>query len=345
MTTLGIHSDRDDVGWLAESQAAVRPAMLAAIGDLRPQMRAVCEYQLGWRDSEGRPVEATTGKLIRPALTLTSAAAVGGEIGAALPAAVAVELMHNCTLLQDDVMDQDTVRRHRPAAWTVFGESAAVLAGDALLALSFAVLARTPPQLAGPAAAQLARTTDELIEGQALDLSFEETNLVSVADGERMSAAKTAALLGCACALGGLYAGAGEPTRILLERYGRHLGMAFQHRDDLLGIWGDPRLTGKPAMADLRRRKKSLPVVAALAADNPAAARLRSRYADATPCTDAELRDLADLVDEAGGRAWSERAARREVELARETLVELARFDVDTVRLTAIGRLIVGRQE
>ncbi|MEO3743138.1 polyprenyl synthetase family protein [Plantactinospora sp. B5E13] len=344
MTRTGTVTKLDEPGWLTESQAAVRPAMAAAVGHLRPQMRRVCEYQLGWRDDAGRPVQAGAGKLIRPTLTLVSAAAVGGAVESALSAAVAVELMHNCTLLQDDVMDQDPVRRHRPTAWAVFGPSAAVLAGDALLALAFAVLARTPAQLAGTAAAQLARTIDELIEGQALDLSFERTIGVSVADAVRMSAAKTAALLGCACALGGLYGGADEPTRVLLDRYGRHLGLAFQHRDDLLGIWGDPERTGKPAMADLRRRKKSLPVVAALAADNPAAARLRTRYADPTPFADPdELRELAALVEEAGGRDWSERAAGDELRQAAGVLGELGRVGVATDRLASIGELIVTR--
>jgi geranylgeranyl diphosphate synthase type I len=332
VSTAVSREDVDDEVWFAGVPAMVAPAVAAAVGRLAPRMREVCEYQLG-----------RVGKAMRPALTLASAVAVGGTAEAALPGAVAVELLHNCTLLQDDVMDEDPVRRHRPAAWTVFGPNPAILAGDALLALAFAVLAGADRAVAGPAALALASATDEVIEGQAMDLAFERADRVSVADGRRMSDAKTAALLGCACRLGGLFAGACEDVCALLDEYGRHLGAAYQLRDDLLGIWGDPTRTGKVALVDLRRRKKSLPVVAALAADNAAADRLRALYGRAEALTEDELRLAVRLVEDAGGQEWAERAARAELAAADETLAALARSGAVTARLAALGRFTVGR--
>lgn len=334
----------DDVtGWFADVRALMTPALTEAVSQLGPIMRRICSYQLGWIDERGRPTAGLAGKAVRPALLLASAEAVGGSIEAAVPAAVAVELLHNCTLLQDDVMDEDVTRRHRPTAWTLFGKSEAVLAGDSLMALAFAVLATSGREHAGAAARELARTTHELIEGQAMDIGFERMSAVSLDDVVRMSGAKTASLLGCACGIGGRWFGADEQTCAALTRFGRQLGMAYQLRDDLLGIWGDPKRTGKAVLADLGRRKKSLPVVAALTAENRCAQALRSLYDRPDQLTEAEAAEAAELVERAGGRAWAERAASEAMAAAEHELEQLARSGVATARLAALGRFLVGR--
>jgi geranylgeranyl diphosphate synthase, type I len=333
----------DTVTWLADIQIEIAPAVMAAVDRLNPRMRRVCGYQMGWLDRHGQPAGAPGGKAVRPALVLASAQAAGGSTVAAMPAAVAVELLHACTLLQDDVMDQDVTRRHRPTAWTVFGAAQAILAGDSLLALSFDVLSRSGQPAAAQAAIELASTTDKVIEGQAMDLDFERAESVSLEDCVRMSAAKTASLLACACRLGGLFGGADEAICDALARFGRHVGMAYQFRDDLLGIWGDPRQTGKPSLVDLRRRKKSLPVAAALAAGNAAAERLGKLYAQPDALSGDGLVLAARLVEEAGGRAWAEQAARQEVAAAGEALAVLSRLGAASDRLAALGRFVVGR--
>ncbi|MEJ3749932.1 polyprenyl synthetase family protein [Actinomycetes bacterium KLBMP 9797] len=324
--------------WLAGAQIEVRPALEEALRGLNPRVRRVCEYQLGWTDGQ-----SGGGKSLRPLLTLASAEAAGGDPAVAMPAAVAVELLHNCTLLQDDVMDEDRTRRHRPAAWTVFGASPAILAGDALLALAFTALADSGHPVAGVAAGELMRTVDELVDGQAMDLEFERVGAVGVDDCLRMTAAKTGSLLACACRLGGLFGGGGEAACAALERYGRHLGLAYQLRDDLLGIWGDPRRTGKAALADLRRRKKSLPVVAALAGDGPAADQLRDLYARPEPFDDEAARRAARLVEEAGGREFAEGLARAELAGVDAALAELAALGAAGDRLAALGRFAIAR--
>ncbi|CAM5322766.1 hypothetical protein SALBM311S_11426 [Streptomyces alboniger] len=181
-------------------------------------------------------------------------------------AAAAVELVHNFTLLHDDVMDRDRIRRHRPTAWTVFGDADAILAGDTLQALALRMLAEDPHPASARAAARLADCVVELCAGQHADTAMEALGPRDVTLDEvlAMAEAKTGALLGCACALGALYAGAGEEDVRALDGFGREAGLAFQLIDDVIGIWGDPRSTGKPALVDLAARKKSLPVVAAL---------------------------------------------------------------------------------
>ncbi|MFH8973944.1 family 2 encapsulin nanocompartment cargo protein polyprenyl transferase [Streptomyces sp. NPDC017890] len=313
-------------GLLRESRASVDPELRSAIVSLPASMRRVALYHFGWEHADGTPAEGNAGKAIRPALVLTSAAALGGA-GAragAVRAAAAVELVHNFTLLHDDVMDRDATRRHRPTAWTVFGDADAILAGDALQALALRLLAADPHPASAAAAARLADCVMELCEGQHADTAMERRapGDVTLDETLAMAEAKTGALLGCACALGGLYSGAADEDVEALDAFGREAGLAFQLIDDVIGIWGDPRRTGKPAGADLAARKKSLPVVAALTSGTPAAAELAELYAAPYDEGREDLERTALAVERAGGRDWAQaqaadRMARAMQELAR----------------------------
>jgi geranylgeranyl diphosphate synthase type I len=240
---------------------------------------------------------------------LLSAQAVGGLPESALPAAVAVELVHNFSLLHDDVMDCDTTRRHRATAWTVFGLGPAILAGDALLGLAFDVLVGSEHPGRGEAARMLGNAVQELVDGQLADAEFETRDDVVPAECVRMAQLKTGALLGCCTALGALFGGGTSRQIDHLRLYGEDLGLAYQYVDDLLGIWGQPAVTGKPVYSDLRRRKKSLPVIAALASGTAAARELAELYRREDDLSDAELTTAADLVESAGGRATSQAQA------------------------------------
>ena len=248
-------------------------ALRAAVGRLDDGNRLVAFYHFGWSDAQGRPAAASSGKALRPILALLSARAARVPQDVGLPGAVSVELVHNFALLHDDLMDGDRERRHRATAWTVFGPARAILAGDAMLALAHQVLLEVPGPMGAAAARLLADTSQLLIRGQAEDLSFESRSEVSVDECLAMASGKTSALLACAAAVGAQLAGS-EEIAVGLHRYGWHLGLAFQLVDDLLGIWGDPAETGKPVLSDLRKRKKSLPVTAALASGGPAAEEL-----------------------------------------------------------------------
>jgi geranylgeranyl diphosphate synthase, type I len=291
---------------LAWSRGIVEPGLRAAVGTLPSSMRRVAGYHFGWWNEHDHPERASGGKAIRPTLVLLSAHAVGGVSAAGVPAAVAVELVHNFSLLQDDVMDGDLTRRHRPTAWSVFGLNAAILAGDALLTLALDVLAASGHPAATEGTRMLSAAVQDLVEGQCADLAFEQRAQVELAECLRMAERKTAALMGCACAVGAAFGG-GSPEQVqYLRGFGDHLGLAFQHVDDLLGIWGDPAVTGKPVYSDLHSRKKSLPVVAALTSDTPAGRELAALFHRDQPLSGAELVRAAELIEIAGGRAWSQ---------------------------------------
>ncbi|WP_165985716.1 polyprenyl synthetase family protein [Streptomyces sp. YIM 98790] len=329
---------------LRRSRTLLEPALHTWVRRLPGPVARVAAYHFGWTDAAGRPDSGPAGKALRPALVFTCAEAVGGSPREAVAPAVAVELVHNFSLLHDDILDGDTTRRHRATAWTVFGSPAALLAGDALLAQATRVLAEDRSPRAAAAIGLLADATTRLIEGEQADLSFEERDTVSLAECLAMTERKTAQLLACSCALGALWGGGSAEQTESLRRFGHHLGMAFQLADDLLGIWGDPEVTGKPAGADLTSRKKSLPVVAALASGSPAAAALAAAYR--RPGSDdgpEQTARLAGLVERAGGRAWAENAAAEQLALALGALESAAPAERPAAELTALAHLAARR--
>ena len=278
---------------VAEATAAVMPALEAALAELHPSLAAVARYHRGTADAEGRPAPAGgTGKALRGTIAMLAAEAAG-DAAAGPAAATAVELVHDFSLLHDDVMDGDRTRRGRPAAWVVFGAGQAVLAGDALVILACRVLSASRSDRAAQAVSTLLAATAQLIDGQARDLALEGAEHVSVDDTLTMCAGKTGALLACSAELGALLGG-GSPALVeALAGFGRHVGIAFQARDDILGIWGLEPVTGKPAYGDLRRRKRTLPVAYALAAADGTAAVLRRELDAASGASGAHVEGLA----------------------------------------------------
>ncbi|MFG2980645.1 family 2 encapsulin nanocompartment cargo protein polyprenyl transferase [Streptomyces sp. NPDC048258] len=292
---------------LERTRETVNPELRRTVESLPGSMRRVAMYHFGWEHADGTPAAGGAGKAIRPALVLAAAQALrgpGGPVDDTVRAAAAVELAHNFTLLHDDVIDQDARRRGRPTAWTVFGIPDAIITGDAMMALALRLLAEDPHPASAAASARLAACVIELCAGQQADCAFEQRPYVSLDECLTMATAKTGALLGCACALGALYAGAGPEEVDAMDAFGREAGLAFQLIDDLIGIWGDPGHTGKPAGADLLARKKSLPVVAALTSGTAAGEELAALYAG--PMTGGDVHRAAEAVDRAGGRDWAQ---------------------------------------
>ncbi|MGW0396021.1 family 2 encapsulin nanocompartment cargo protein polyprenyl transferase [Streptomyces sp. NPDC003042] len=292
---------------LERTRETVDPELRRTVGTLPGGMRRVAMYHFGWEHEDGTAAAGGAGKAIRPALVLASAQALNGARGwaeDAVRAAAAVELAHNFTLLHDDVIDKDVRRRSRPTAWTVFGVPDAIITGDAMMALALSLLAEDPHPASAAASARLSACVIELCAGQQADCAFEERPHVSLDECLTMATAKTGALLGCACALGALYAGAGPDEVDAMDAFGREAGLAFQLIDDLIGIWGDPGHTGKPAGADLLARKKSLPVVAALTSGTAAGEELAALYAG--PMTGDDVHRAARAVERAGGRDWAQ---------------------------------------
>jgi geranylgeranyl diphosphate synthase, type I len=328
---------------LAWSRGVVDPALRKAIDTMPAPLRHIGGYHFGWWDKDGEPTESSSGKALRPALTVVSARAVGGDPVAALPGAIAVELVHNFSLLHDDVMDGDLTRRHRPTAWSVFGRRNAILAGDALVTLAFEVLASCGHPAVSDGVRLLSTTVLDLLRGQHADISFEQRDDVDLVECQRMAQDKTGALLSCACALGALLGGGTREQVEHLRQFGERLGLAFQHFDDLLGIWGDPALTGKPVYSDLESRKKSLPVVAALTSPTIAGHELSELYVRDDSLSTGELVHAAELVELAGGRAWSQAQTEHLLNQALDHLRFLDPGEPAVPELEALARLATHR--
>ncbi|MCQ8834899.1 polyprenyl synthetase family protein [Streptomyces malaysiensis] len=317
---------------LGRCRELVRPTLVGTVGRLHPWVAEMAAYSFGWCDVGGTPAEGAGGKGIRQALSVLCAEAAGASGEAAVAGAVAVELVHTFSLLHDDIMDGDQTRRTRPTVWKAYGTGPAVLAGDALFALAVEALAAVDGAGAAAAVRRLSAALGDLVRGQADDLLFESRpwtgpTAVGPAEYRTMVEHKTGALLGCAAALGAELAGAPESTVAALDRAGRHMGVAFQVVDDLLGIWGDPAVTGKPVHRDLRQRKKTFPVLAALGARGPGApaaerlATLLEEFPD-TP-DDATTRRAAALIEQAGGRSAALAEADRHIAAVETCLASL----------------------
>jgi geranylgeranyl diphosphate synthase, type I len=336
-------ADGRDAGMLglAEAREEIGREIRRALSRLSTPAREIALYHFGWRGLDGPAAPGGPGKMLRGTLTMRVAEAVSGVRGAALAGAVAMELTHSSTLLKDDVMDGDLTRRQRPAAWTVFGESQAVLASDALLTLAFSVLLEHPAGRGLAPFRVLAQAYQDLLAGQAMDLLFESCDRVDVGDCIQMADRKTAALLACSARIGAVLAGAQPDEADALGDFGRHLGLAFQYVDDILGIWGDPAVTGKPAGSDITARKKSLPVTYALSRDKDG--RLAGFYAERTAVSRGDVAWVSMAIEQAGARVWAADQATRHIAAAEDSL---ARTGIAVERqqpLRAAAQFVIGR--
>jgi len=290
---------------------------ISRILSTKPQtsLYEMARYHLGLDSSEGGIAGIHSGKRVRAAICCLSCAAAGGDPLSAASAAAAIELLHSFTLIHDDIADRDEMRRGRPAVWRNWGVGHALTTGDALFALANLV-ASNPSQLgiASETVCEIVRQLNEatltICEGQQFDLSYEGREDISVDDYIDMIGRKTAALFAAACSIGVLVAGGDLTQRNAMSDFGRQIGLGFQIRDDVLGIWGDSADLGKPIGSDLKRNKRSLPIVWALMApDRPKKNAfmeiLRKGIED-----DQQAAKATRLLDAIGARDACERMAR-----------------------------------
>ena len=308
------------------------------------------QYHLGWVDPSFKPDRACAGKRVRPILCLLVCEACGGDWEQALPAAAAIELVHNFSLIHDDIEDQDKVRRGRPTLWVLWGEPRAINAGDGMFASSQIALLRlgergVPSRTVVEACQLLNQTCLDLTSGQHLDISFERETDIATEQYLRMIDAKTAAVVACACELGALVAACEDPETIThdtqrerLRDFGRHLGMAFQIRDDILGIWGDPATTGKPAGADIVQRKKSLPILHGLAHS----AELRELLAKAS-FSSANIHRATRLLQDVGSREFARQEAQRHHDQSLTSLVDARLHGAAAEALHELAQTLLSR--
>lgn len=315
---------------LDRARTLIEPALRDAVDSLDENLRLPVTYHLGWTDRDGKPSDAGSGKGVRSALAILGAEAVGASANMAVAGGVAVELIHNFSLIHDDIMDNDRTRRHRATVWDIFGVGDAIVVGDAMHALAFEVLledSRTPHSAA--ATRRLARATSAMIAGQAQDVALDRGTTATLNECIAMEANKTGALLAQSVAIGAVL-GNGDPAVVVaLEHFGISLGIGFQAVDDVLGIWGDEATTGKPVGNDLREQKKSMPI--ALAFDEGGDIRDAVVASFVEPMNDAQIIALAARLESAGIRDRVQRIARDYLDEAIATL--------DTVQIAAPAKV------
>lgn len=311
----------------------------------RHDFMRLLHYHLGWSTIEGEPSDRPSGKRVRSALCLMLGEALGATRPQLMPAAVAVELLHEFSLIHDDIEDGDRTRRHQPTLWTLVGQPQAINAGDGLFAIAQQALLvcaeqGVPAGRVLEAQRRFNETAVQLCIGQFLDMGFERRDAVTPDEYIEMIGGKTGALIAFAGEVAALLAGADEPTIAAARAYSEAMGLAFQMHDDILGIWGDPEATGKPVGADIRAKKKSLPVAYALSQQQ--SDRLRALYA-ADLADEAQVKEARDLIVAAGGREFTQRHAAQQEQRARDALAQLPIPTERRAPLTLLLDLLAGR--
>lgn len=286
-------------------------------------------YHLGWSDEAMRPMEARTGKMIRPILGVLACEAAGGKIEQALPAAAAVELVHSFSLVHDDIQDQSHTRRGRRAVWDIWGGAHGINVGDGLFVLARLALYRAVDRGVSldrilDASLTLDRACLGLCEGQYFDMSFEAQTEVDEDQYLWMIRHKTAALLSASTEIGARIATDSPAVIQGLAAFGEHLGMAFQIEDDILGAWGDEDKTGKSAATDIRDKKKTLPVVYTMSqlAYRGESERLTNIYRTRGPIQDNDIETALALMESVGAKVYAEEKAASFHKKATESLAQ-----------------------
>ena len=286
-----------------------------------PELYRILRYHLGWVDERDQPTELPGGKAFRPGLCILSCVAAGGTPDIAIPAAAAVELAHNFSLIHDDIQDQDQERRHRATVWTLWGKAEALNAGNALRVVADRTLMRlaergVPADRLLRASNLLAQRSLQMIQGQYLDISFEDRLNVTAKEYKEMIAYKTGALISCAMELGALAGPAPRDLPPLMGQAGWYLGYLFQIRDDILGIWGNESATGKSQGGDIRRKKKTYPIIYALqSATGATRATLRGIFRKES-LSDDDVSRAMDILEELDAQKKAETLASRMSEQA-----------------------------
>ncbi|MBI4673377.1 MAG: polyprenyl synthetase family protein [Chloroflexi bacterium] len=304
-------------------------------------------YHLGRTDAQGNPAPSDTGKRIRPLLCLWACEAAGGNWRAAIPAAAAIELIHNFSLIHDDIEDDSAERRGRATVWKIWGLAQGINAGDAMFVLAHLALDRlATPTLSLERYVEIHSVFDQatlkLTQGQYLDIAFERADQVTLEHYFEMVRGKTAALLAAACEIGARVATTDEKIIRAFAAYGENLGIAFQIADDVLGLWGDPALTGKSTRTDLESRKKSYPVLAAMQSE--AGDELRALYAEPN-WGEADFRRVERILRETGARALSTQQAESFAARALDALNATGLGNDAVARLRELAIQVVHREK
>jgi len=300
---------------LGKYQQSVDRSLNTSLSLHTTKLHTMLQYHLGLGDEHGNQTVSNQGKGLRSSLCTFACEAVGGVPDQAMAAAAAIELVHNFTLIHDDIQDGDMERRHRPTLWAIWGMPKALQAGNAMRSLADLYLQQLPhhqvaPDVVAMCSNLLTSAYLETVEGQYLDLNFEGRTDISTSTYLDMISRKTGALIRCSMQLGALTGNGDAKTVQALTKCGQYLGAVFQIRDDYLGMWGYEEETGKAVGNDLRRKKNSLPLVYALEqANTMEKEQLQSIYAK-EQVEDADVASTLALLVDLGAPEYLQSLAR-----------------------------------
>ncbi len=300
-------------------------------------------YHLGWRDEKLSPCDNKGGKQLRSTMCLLACEAVSGKFENALPGAAAVELVHNFSLIHDDIEDGDEKRRHRPTVWKLWGVPQAINTGDAMDVFSYMAIMelKVKPETMVSVLKVFNETIMQLCEGQYLDMDFQNRKGVTVEEYVEMITGKTAALIEASTAIGAMAATDDQEVIRRFKSFGHKIGIGFQIQDDILGIWGDPAKTGKSARNDIRNKKKTLPVLYALQYSQQKD-ELKSLY-EKEKFAEADIDSVFKILTEAGSYEYTAGVASKYRDEALAELEGLCPGSQAMEDIIAIGRFLVDR--
>lgn len=305
---------------IPEIEKGLKSTIRVDIPDSFPGLREMMNYHFGWVENDNS--QKSQGKQIRPIILLLCNSICGGNWKKALPAAISIELIHNFSLIHDDIEDQSDLRRGRETLWKMYGIPQAINTGDAMFSLAQINMLKLGnemnKQIGFDALQNLNETCLLLTGGQNLDISFEIETKVSLDRYLLMIGGKTAALLSTSAEIGAITASTSETNRKALRNYGKALGLAFQAWDDWLGIWGEEDKTGKPTSSDLITGKKSLPILFALDKS-----REFSRIYQSEGATQKNLNELLLILENVGAKQFTEDIAKQYTDIAIKSLNEI----------------------
>lgn len=312
-----------------------------------PLLWEIIDYQFGWDADSQASGKNISGKKVRPVLMAVVAQAVCGTYRHVLPAGAALELIHNFTLIHDDVMDQSHTRRHRPAVWTRWGTTQAINSGDGLFALSNLAMARLlrhnlPAVKVVEAGRALSQATLWTCEGQILDIGFETRDTVTPDEYLTMIAHKTGTLIEVAAYIGALLSTDDEAIILGYKSFARNLGIAFQMRDDYLDVWGDKTKLGKPG-TDIREKKKAYPILVTLERASEADRAILHRIYAQDVVSDADVDRVLEVMARVDAAAHTDAIATQYYERAMQQLASTGIHNEWQDRLRQMAAFIIRR--
>ncbi|MCH8309463.1 MAG: polyprenyl synthetase family protein [Chloroflexi bacterium] len=309
-------------------RASISSSLRDGLAQRHSEVYDMLRYYMGWVDENGRPHEAMEGKALRPTLCLFACEAVGGAVEMAMPSAVALEFIHNFSLIHDDIQDRDETRHNRKTLWAVWGDPKALVAGNVLRVVADECLHQLlesglDHERALSAGSLLTEAYLEMIEGQYLDLQYEGRHDIAMSDYLNMISRKTGALIRCSLNLGAVVGAHEQGVADAFKECGRAMGYVFQIIDDVLGVWGDEETTGKPVGADIRRKKNSFPVVYTMEMADHKDQQMLNEIYDKEVLDDTDVESVLEVMERLNVRDHAQNAAEMYAEAAMASLAPI----------------------